>query len=523
MLARASIPCFTKCMKTQTAFTYFLYARKSTDDDDRQVRSIESQLHELRELAEREQLTIVAELIEKRSAKVPGRPVFNDMMDRIEAGEAHGILAWHPDRLSRNGVDGGRIMFAIDTHKLSSLKFPSFWFENTPQGKFMLNMAFSQSKYYVDALSENTKRGLREKVRRGEYPGPAPFGYVNDYRLKRIVLHRERASVVKEVFQRYSEGIDTLDTLQDFLAEHRVLTSKGNRVGRPYVSRILSNPFYYGHFRFCGEVHEGTHEPIISKTLFDEVQTVLAERWRYSKETRPATKIFTGLLRCATCGMMITGEHRVKRQKNGNVHHYTYYHCTKRSKVVACSQPSIHEHELDAELATLLKPYSLREDWADAMLARVEDEKRQSAQSSATLAAQKRTEIQQVKLRLQRLLDSYLDGVIEREDYSAEKAKLMSRKKSLQEERDALAQGQIPWFEPLKKWILAAKNAGNIALSGSHADKKVLAQQVFGSNLVLDRKKARGCCTKPWSLLVENTSCSKMVGAEGFEPPTHSV
>ena len=86
-----------------------------------------------------------------------------------------------------------------------------------------------------------------------------------------------------------------------------------------------------------------------------------------------------------------------------------------------------------------------------------------------------------------------------------------------------LAQGQLVWIEPLKMWILTAKDAGKIVVSGSPQEKKVLAQQVFGSNLVLDRKKARGCSLKPWSLLLENQSSSEMVGAEGFEPPTHSV
>src|SRR5688500_486176 len=126
---------------------FFLYARKSTDVEDKQVLSIDAQVSELREFAAREHLTIVGEVIEKRSAKAPGRPLFKEMMDRIEAGEAQGIIAWHPDRLSRNGVDGGRITYALDTKKISSLKFPTFWFENTPQGLFMLNMAFSQSKY----------------------------------------------------------------------------------------------------------------------------------------------------------------------------------------------------------------------------------------------------------------------------------------------------------------------------------------------------------------------------------------
>jgi len=155
---------------------FFLYARKSTDEPDRQILSIESQIDELREFAVREHLDVVQEFIESQTAKEPGRPIFNEMIKRIENGEANGILAWHPDRLARNSIDGGRIIYLIDTEKIVALKFPTFWFDPTPQGKFMLNIAFGQSKYYIDNLSENVKRGLRQKVRRGEYPGVAPTG-----------------------------------------------------------------------------------------------------------------------------------------------------------------------------------------------------------------------------------------------------------------------------------------------------------------------------------------------------------
>ena len=155
---------------------YFLYARKSTDEPDRQILSIEAQITELKEFAERKNLNIVKEFVESQTAKIPGRPIFNEMIKRIENGEANGILAWHPDRLARNSIDGGRIIYLIDTEKIVALKFPTFWFDPTPQGKFMLNIAFGQSKYYIDNLSENVKRGLRQKVRRGEYPGVAPTG-----------------------------------------------------------------------------------------------------------------------------------------------------------------------------------------------------------------------------------------------------------------------------------------------------------------------------------------------------------
>ena len=128
---------------------YFLYIRKSTDEDDRQVLSLESQEAELNEFATREHLHIVETFRESQTAKEPGRIVFNEMLARVERGEADGILAWHPDRLARNSVDGGRIIFLVDSEKIKGLKFPTFWFEPTPQGKFMLNIAFGQSKYFV--------------------------------------------------------------------------------------------------------------------------------------------------------------------------------------------------------------------------------------------------------------------------------------------------------------------------------------------------------------------------------------
>ncbi len=112
---------------------YFLYARKSTEEDDRQVMSIEAQLFELQEYARKENLEILEEFQESKSAKTPGRPIFNEMMNKIEKIENVGVLSWHPDRLARNSVDGGRIIYAVDQKNIVSLRFSTFWFEPTPQ------------------------------------------------------------------------------------------------------------------------------------------------------------------------------------------------------------------------------------------------------------------------------------------------------------------------------------------------------------------------------------------------------
>src|SRR3989338_6757718 len=106
---------------------YFLYARKSTEDDDHQIMSIEAQLFELREYARKEKLEILEEFQESKSAKKPGRELFGEMMTRIERGEANGIIAWHPDRLARNSVDGGRVIYLVDTEQIAFFRFPTFW------------------------------------------------------------------------------------------------------------------------------------------------------------------------------------------------------------------------------------------------------------------------------------------------------------------------------------------------------------------------------------------------------------
>lgn len=206
---------------------FFLYARKSTDIEDKQVLSIEAQITELRAFAKQENLNIIEELVEKQSAKIPSRPIFGEMIRRIEKGEADGIWAWHPDRLARNSVDGGRIIYLLDCGYLAILKFPTFWAENTSQGKFMLSIAFGQSKYYIDSLSENVRRGLRQKVRRGEYPGPAPIGYLNDSRIKMVVVDRKKAKIIKAAFEFYSQGDKTLEDIAHFLAQQGIFRKSG--------------------------------------------------------------------------------------------------------------------------------------------------------------------------------------------------------------------------------------------------------------------------------------------------------
>ncbi len=229
---------------------YFIYTRKSTESEDRQVMSIESQLAELKEFAAKEKLEIVASYSEAQTAKEPGRKVFGEMLERICAGEASGILAWHPDRLARNSIDGGKIIYLLDTGRLADLKFPTFWFDSTPQGKFMLNIAFGQSKYYVDNLSENIRRGIRQKLRKGIWPAFAPLGYLNDPKTKMLVIDSMRAPLIRKMFELYANGEYTLLALTNYLAKAGLRSYRGNVLSVSCVQRLLQHIFhlFYQHF-----------------------------------------------------------------------------------------------------------------------------------------------------------------------------------------------------------------------------------------------------------------------------------
>ena len=481
---------------------YFLYARKSTDVEDKQVRSIDDQLAVLRALAKDEKLNIAEEFIEKQSAKKPGRPVFNEMLARIEKGEAQGIISWKLDRLARNPVDGGQISWFLQQGVIQHIKTHDRSFYPT-DNVLMTSVEFGMANQFILDLKTNTKRGLDAKAKRGDYPGRAPLGYINDSRIKLVAVDKKKSKIVRRAFELYAEGNWRLEDAANFFAEHGIKTKGGNPMKRDNVSYLLSNPFYTGFFRYTGELHEGNHEPIVTKQLFDKVQAALKARSKPPGNPTNNPQALCGAIRCGTCGMMITAEHKIKRQKNGNVHEYTYYRCTRKNKAVRCSEPPIREEVLDRQLSNLLKKYAMPADWAVGLLKMSERDEKEAAQSTTTLVQEARGEIQSISQKLQRLLDAYLDQDIERESYLSEKANLLSRKKSLEEKINNLEQGAIAWVEPLRNWIKDAQMLNEMTETTPLPLKKSFAQKIFGLNLTLHAREARGVAEKQWASAME--------------------
>jgi site-specific DNA recombinase len=413
------VVCQYNSMNNQTK-KFFIYTRKSTDDKDRQVRSISDQLSELKDLALKEQLEVVDVFVEKQTAKIPGRPVFGEMIERMEKGEASGILAWHPDRLARNSVDGGKVIYLVDTGVISEMKFPTFWFDPTPQGKFMLSIAFSQSKYYVDNLSENIKRGHRNKVKEGIWPQMSPLGYINVG--GKIVVDKNIAPLIKKTFEAYSSGSFTLRELHDKFNGLGLKRKSGKELAVSNYQKLLKNPIYTGLMRYNEEIFEGKHEPIISKKLFDSVQEVMMRKSKpKSRGLKPF--LYRGFFRCGECGCFITTE----TQKGHN-----YLRCTKRKN--PCSQKYTREEIITSEIQKEIKKVSLPDDWAKWMLAENEKDKLLEAQSSTLSADKTKADISHLDSKIEKLMNAYLENALSLEEYRDVKNKLGERKTASQRE-----------------------------------------------------------------------------------------
>jgi hypothetical protein len=241
-----------------------------------------------------------------------------------------------------------------------------------------MNMEFGMANQYILDLSANTKRGLHEKAKRGEYPSVAPLGYQNDPRTKQIVVDRKEAVIVREAFELYSRNQSRLEDISKFLFDKGVRTKASNRWQseggrlwkRDQITAFLSNPFYCGLFRYAGEIFEGKHTPIISKQLFDKVQAVLKERSKPQARTKEP-KPLCGLFRCGECGRMITAE----VQKG-----HTYYRCSKKG--VVCSQPYIREEVLAIQLSDILKDFAAPSDWAVGLSKMADEDEANAMQSS---------------------------------------------------------------------------------------------------------------------------------------------
>jgi DNA invertase Pin-like site-specific DNA recombinase len=474
---------------------YFLYCRKSTEDEDRQVMSIESQRTTMARFADdRTDVEIVEILEESKSAKSPGRPVFAAMLDRIKRGEASGIIAWAPDRLARNSIDGGQIIYLLDQGVLHDLKFSTYTFENNSQGKFMLQIMFGQSKYYSDALSENVKRGNQTKLEMGWRPNHAPLGYRNCPETRTILPHPDHFLLVRRIFELFLSGRHSPSAIALMARnEWGFLTPRKKKSGgKPLVLstiyKMLGNPFYCGRIVWKGAVYPGKHQPVVTPEEFERVQKLLGR----VGQARPShhSFAFTGLMRCGSCGMRITAEQKINKYGS----RYVYYHCTKRGLGPKCSERSVGQKVLEKQLGDFLSSLAIDADiekWVMAEAAKAEAgaEEAVAAQQRSCTAAVAEIAAQQRELTALRLRRMMTD-----EEFVLERERLESEQKTLLNSLSAFMSSNR--FELLREVISFSKHAAEWFSRADEAAKRMIVQMA-GSNFLLMGKKLSVQAVKP--------------------------
>lgn len=484
---------------------YFIYCRKSSEAEDRQVLSIDSQkLETERAFSTNPSIEIVEILEESHSAKAPGRPVFDQMIARIEKGEAAGIIAWHPDRLARNSIDGGRIIFMLDQGALKDLKFTTLTFENNSQGKFMLSLMFGYSKYYVDNLSENVKRGNRAKVAKGWFPNRAPLGYLNDQATSTILPDPDRLPLVRRMFELVLvHGYSARKVHRIAREEWGLRTPKSKRTGGRLivpsaVHKILTNPFYAGLLVWNGQTHQGAHEPVVSLEEFNRVQKKLC---RLDKpKSHHEAFAFTGLIRCGECDLTVTAEHKVNRHGS----RYIYYHCSHRRLDHKCRQRSVQVGNLEDQIAQFLGALSLPATAHDHLRTAFQTAQSRSntveAQHKSLVAAQK-----DIDRALENVTHLRVRDMIEDDEFVRRRGELTREHLSMKEQLQKLENHEAR-FEPLDNFFSFRNRAVKLFRAGSNETKRLIFETI-GSNPSLIDKKLNVLARDPFQLKPGSPDC----------------
>jgi site-specific DNA recombinase len=494
-------------MKQETnKIRYFVYARKSSESEDRQVASIDAQIEELNKISEQNTLEIVKVFSESMSAKAPGRPIFNQMLERIHKGEADGILCWKLNRLARNPIDGGQISWLLQQGTIKHIQ--TFGRSYYPSDNvIVMAVELGMANQFIRDLSVDTKRGLRAKAERGWYPTYATLGYMhNPFKKKgekEIINDPERYILVKKMFDLMLTGNYNPPQITKIANDEWGLrTRAGKKVAKSTVYRIFTDPFYCGEFEYpkdSGNLFKGGHEPMITKGEYDRIQQLLGRKSVQRSQTHSFA--FTGLVRCGECGAMITAEDKIKHQKNGNSHQYCYYHCTKR-KNPNCSQKTIEKKELEKQIVEILGQIEIPEEFYEWALEIIKDTNFKEAGNRNQIITSLQKQYNASVQKIDNLIDMRAQSLISEEEFANKKLEFGKEKMKFQELLNDSDLRVDDWLKNAEILFNFAHNAKRAFENGSlQAKREILA--TLGSNLTLKGRKLTVGLEKSFLLMQE--------------------
>lgn len=483
-------------MHTDTStIQYFAYLRKSSEGDERQALSIDSQRDKVREMFPH--LTIVDVLVEKHSAFKPyARPVFEDMIRRIKRGEATGIIAWHPDRLSRNEIDASTVTYLVRTGVIADLKFGSYNFDNSPEGIMMLQLALSQSQYFSSKLGKDVKRGLQKKFEMGWMPGVAPEGYKNnsdqEKGFRTISVDTPRFKLLRKAFDLLLTGAHSAEEVRRILNdEWGYKTRKRRRSGNRPMARttwytLLSNPFYAGIIQYNGKEKVGKHKPMITMHEFNRVQELLGRK-NLKRQSKRRDLTYTGLFRCDHCDCAITAEVKTKYIKSKKkVKEYTYYHCTHKNKDIPCKQGSMSEAQIEKSVDEVLKSLEIHPILLDWALDYLDTQNGQEKDTQKQIEASVKKEVAELKEQISGLTLMRARNLLDDTEFMREKKTL--EKKVLTLERSLLEREQVDTVALTRETFIFAAHARKKFANGSKRDKREVITTLGSNRRIFDKK-----------------------------------
>src|SRR3989344_2041349 len=399
---------------------YILYARKSSESEERQVQSIDDQLRVVRDFAKRSGLDVVAELTEAHSAKAPGtRPVFAELLARIERGEAEGIVCWSINRLARNPVDSGQLSWLLQRGVLKSIR--TIDREYLPEDNVLLmGVESGVANQYILDLRKAVIRGMEGKAARGWIPNRPPQGYGVNPLTKEIDPIEPQFQLLRQAWDLLLTGAYTVPQIRSKLQSWGYTYGKLGAPAKPlfaesHLYRIFDNRFYCGSFTFRGQTYQGRHRVMVSPEEFDRAQGILHKDNRIQPQRHEFP--FTGLIRCGRCGCLVTAERKIKHYKTtARTAAYEYYHCTHRKG--DCKEVSVTGPYIDSTIACELESVLIDPEFGQWLLKALERFWDEQPPVDPKLIKQHQEHVRATEQKLERLIQLRLAGELDAQEFS---------------------------------------------------------------------------------------------------------
>ena len=354
-------------MKIRENMNAVIYARYSSNNQTEQ--SIEGQLHDAYEYAERVGYNVIGEYIDRAlTGTKDTRPDFQRMIRDAEKHQFQIVIVWKLDRFARNRYDSA---FYKQLLKKQGVRVVSVMenITDSPEGIILEGLLEAMAEYYSANLSENVRRGLNESRKKGWYcGGKVPLGYrLEDHKL---VADERTAHLIPEIYQRYCDGWKFADMAADLNARG-YRTVEGKKFVPNSFSHMIPNPTYIGEHTYKGEVIPGLAEPLIDKELYD-----LAVKRRAAHKLAPAAHrtnvhyILIGKIFCGCCGSTMSGCGGTSRA--GKM--YYYYACSaRRHRKTGCKKKAERKDFLEWYVCEQTVEYVLNPERMDQIATAVAD------------------------------------------------------------------------------------------------------------------------------------------------------